>query len=79
MHRSLSSALSTKPPVRRYARRGKGLLEERQPRLIVGGQRRWGSVVRDGDVFEEPLNLEGVGDEGIYEHGGAAVEAGERV
>jgi hypothetical protein len=47
--------------------------------LIVGGQRRWGSVVWDGDVFEESLNLDGVGDEGFYEHGGAAVEAGERV
>ena len=33
----------------------------------------------DGDVFEESLNLDGVGDEGFYEHGGAAVEAGERV
>jgi hypothetical protein len=33
----------------------------------VGGQRRWGSVVWDGDVFEESLNLEGVDDEGFYE------------
>ena len=59
--------------------REKGLLEERQPWLIVVGQRGWGSVVWDGEVFEEPLNLEGGGDEGFYEHGGAAVEAGERV
>lgn len=47
--------------------------------MIVVGQRRWGSVVWDGDVFEESLNFEGVGDEGVYEHGGAAVEAGERL
>jgi hypothetical protein len=50
-----------------------------QPRLIGGGQRRWGSVVWKGDVFEESLNFEWVDDEGFYEHGGAAVEAGEWV
>ena len=45
---------------------------------MVGYGRR-GSVLRDGEALKESLYLEGVGDEGFQEHGGAAVEAGEGV